>query len=1107
MKKHLSSFSGWLSAVALLLISDFSFAQTSQQLTKEQWEAAKLQHQLDGKAPATFLTNDSSHVVARISPNVPVHPASNTCSCWQQRDASFSVVPFSGYIGPDYRNDDGFTNSIPIPFNFCLYGTTWNSLFVNNNGNVSFGASYSTFTAQGFPNASFIMVAPFWGDVDTRNPASGLVYYKITPTYMIVQWDSVGYYGNHADLRNTFQLIITDGSDPIVPNGNVSFCYKDMQWTTGDASSGVGGFGGFDAIVGANKGDGVNYIQFGSFNQPGSVYNGPLGVNSGIDWLDNQSFTFDACTNSNNIPPTPSGFNACDTFRICQNDTLPLNVQFFSPEANQNTVITVNSIGVNGYTIVSNTPGNTAQLISYLLGQANNIGYNTITITATDNGSPAATTVITIVIEVTASPTTSAVSTPTTCSANNGTATVTATGGSGTYSYSWNPSGQTTATATGLGSGTYTCTVTDLVSGCASTQTVVVPNTGNLTVTSTQNNVSCFGGTGDATVTPNGGQGPYTYSWSPSGGTAATATGLAAGSYTCTITDANGCIVTQVITITQPAGMTIAMTTTNVLCNGQANGSASSIVSGGAPSYTYAWAPSGGNGSSASNLNAGTYTFAVTDANGCTQTQLATITEPAVLFDSVSVVPVGCFATGSATAWTSGGTGPYTYLWQDFSTSSTDNNLTAGTYTVQITDANGCTYVDTAVITSVNPIVSTQTVNNITCFGAGNGSATVTPSGGTAPYTYFWSPSGGNNATATGLSSGTYTCTITDANGCTGTATVTVIEPSLLTSTSSSSNVSCNGGADGTGTVTPAGGTPGYTYAWAPSGSGSTAQGLTAGSYTITVSDANGCVTTQTITITQPTVLNVNMVGDSACVGSVSTISATGSGGSAPYTYAWSNGPTTASQNVILNTTTNYTVTVTDANGCQTTGTTLVSVNPLPIASITTNAVNGVYTVDPSQQLCFFGPSNGISAWSWLLQPGTSNLQSPCVNITAADTGTYCAQLIVQNIHGCLDTANVCVEINNVSYSIPNVYTPNGDGNNDVFIITNTGMKSLHCIIYDRWGVLIYEWDSPTGYWDGRTKSGKEAVDGVYYWTVDMMDYSGKEYADHGFVHLIRGGK
>ena len=136
-------------------------------------------------------------------------------------------------------------------------------------------------------------IAPFWADVDTRNTASGLVYHKIEPRRITIIWDHVGYYGSHADKLNTFELILTDATDPLVGIGrNACFSYDDMQWTTGDASSGSGGFGGFAATVGVDKGDGVNYIQIGRFDHPGTDYDGPFGINDGISYLDNKEYCF-----------------------------------------------------------------------------------------------------------------------------------------------------------------------------------------------------------------------------------------------------------------------------------------------------------------------------------------------------------------------------------------------------------------------------------------------------------------------------------------------------------------------------------------------------------------------------------------------------------------------------------------------------------------------------------------------------------------------------------------------------------------------------------------------------------------------------------------------
>ncbi len=702
-----------------------------------------------------------------------------------------------------------------------------------------------------------------------------------------------------------------------------------------------------------------------------------------------------------------------------------------------------------------------------------------------------------------------ALSTPSTCPGCNGTATANPSP-AGTYTYTWQPGGQTTQTATNLCAGVYTVSVTG---GCLTqTTTVTVGNTGNLTCNSNQTNVSCFqGSNGTATVVAQGGTGPYTYSWAPSGGNAATASGLSAGTYTCTTTDANGCVYVSGFTITDPLGMTIAMTTSNVLCNGQSNGSSTAAVSGGSPSYTYAWTPTGGNAATATGLGVGNYSVTVTDANGCPQTQPVTITQPAVLAGVMTTIDIGCASSGSATITMSGGTGPYFYLWSNGGNSSTDINLTVGSYTVTVTDSNGCTFVDTATIISTTGITNTATYTDISCFGLNNGSATITPVGGNAPFTYAWTPFVGNTATVTNLAAGNYTVTATDAGGCTTTATFVLVEPPALTSTGAGTNVSCFGGNDASGTISEAGGTGPYTYVWSPSGGNAqTANSLSAGTYTAVVTDAHGCTTSQTIVVTQPTALIASASSDSACLGQSSTITANGNGGIPPYTYTWSSGPTPTfqSQNLFVSATTTYTVTITDANSCTTTAISTVTLNPSPVASFTSNAINGIFTLTgPNSSLCFTGPA-GMTNWFWDLNgTSTSTAQSPCVPVSSTDVGPYCATLLVTNNHGCMDTAQVCLEINDVYYSIPNVFTPDADGSNDGFMITNMGMKTLRCQIYNRWGELIYEWDGPTGFWDGKTKNGNEAVDGVYYYTVFMADFQDKTYNESGFVQLIRGKK
>lgn len=700
------------------------------------------------------------------------------------------------------------------------------------------------------------------------------------------------------------------------------------------------------------------------------------------------------------------------------------------------------------------------------------------------------------------------VTTQATCPGCNGTSTI-AVAPAGTYSYSWNPSGQTTQTATNLCSGVYTVTVTG---GClTATTTVTVGNPSNLTAVTSQTNLSCFGAsTGTATVNPSGGTGPYTYSWAPSGGTGSTATGLSAGSYTITTTDVSGCVYFNVVNITEPPGMTINTAVTNVACNGQGNGSATATVAGGSPGYLYSWT-SGGSTSTETGLAPGSYSLTVTDANGCAQTQSITVTEPAPLTSTMTTIDIGCAASGSATVLVIGGTGPYTYLWSSGGNSSTDINLTVGTYTVLVTDSNGCTLTDTAIINNVSGITNTSSFADVTCFGLHDGTATIVPNGGSLPYSYTWTPAISSGPTATGIGSGTYTVTATDANGCVTSATFSITEPPNLTTVSAHTNVSCNGGSDGTGTVSPSGGTAPYTYQWSPAGGTSqTSSGLQAGTYTVTVTDSHGCTSLQTVTVTQPVALIASAAGDSVCIGQSATIGVVGSGGVAPYTYLWSSGPTpnSSTQTIVTTTTTTYTVTITDANGCTSASTTTVQINPLPSAAFGTNAVNGVITLNGAgSQACFYGPP-GVASWFWDLNGvATSALQSPCVPLSPADAGAYCASLTVVDSFGCAKTDSVCLEINDVYYSIPNVFTPDNDGVNDGFMITNLGMRTLHCDIYNRWGELVYQWDGTTGYWNGQTKNGNDAVDGVYYYTAYMTDFQDKTYEESGFVQLIRGKK
>jgi gliding motility-associated-like protein len=618
--------------------------------------------------------------------------------------------------------------------------------------------------------------------------------------------------------------------------------------------------------------------------------------------------------------------------------------------------------------------------------------------------------------------------------ANTGSATVTASGGTPGYTFSWSPAVTNTTsgssnTATGLGAGTYVCTITDL-NGCTSTRTVTITQPPALTSSSTQVNVLCNGGnTGSTTVTASGGTPGYTFSWSPAvtnttSGSSNTATGLGAGTYVCTITDLNGCTTTRTVTITQPTAISLTPSSTASTC-GNNNGSVSVTATGGAGGYTYLWTPGSYTTATVNSLGAGSYNVTVTDANGCTATTTATINNSSSIAATNTVTNVLCngASTGSATVTVTGNNGVVTYVWSpNVSSSNTASSLAAGTYIVTATDAMGCVATTTVVITQPTAISSTSTQVNVLCNGGNNGSATVTASGGTPGYTFSWSPavtntSSGNSNTATGLSAGTYVCTITDLNGCTSTRTITITQPPALTNTFTQVNVLCNGGNTGSATVTASGGTPGYTFSWSPavanttSGSSNTATGLSAGTYVCTITDLNGCTSTRTVTITQPPVLThsytqVNVLCNGGNTGSATV---TASGGTPGYTFSWSPAAantTSGSSNTATGLSAGtYVCTITDLNGC--TSTLTVTITQPPALTNTFTQVN-VLCNGGNTGSATVTASGGTPGYTFSWSPAATNTTSGNSNTaTGLSAGTYVCT--ITDLNGCISTRTITI--------------------------------------------------------------------------------------------------
>ncbi|MBS1650976.1 MAG: gliding motility-associated C-terminal domain-containing protein [Bacteroidetes bacterium] len=530
--------------------------------------------------------------------------------------------------------------------------------------------------------------------------------------------------------------------------------------------------------------------------------------------------------------------------------------------------------------------------------------------------------------------------------------------------YSWS-TGSALQTVTGLAPSVYTVTITDFY-GCKSSASVTITQPALLDAAAIASPAKCFGSsTGTATMSVlGGGTPPYTYVWTPSGVTTYTNSGLSAGIYSATVTDANGCVVTRTVNITQPSSVTMVSSTITANCN-QSNGAITTTVSGGTGPYTYTWS-NGATTANLTNVAQGTYTVLVNDNNNCSYNFAVTIPNAAgPLVTIPQSTNVSCFGgnNGMALAQVSGGAaGPGfpTYLWSNGQTSSIATNLLAGIITVTITDAAGCSASTSVTISQPAILAATASGTKPKCFNATNGTATVTASGGTGPYTYNWSPTPGSGGTTTmpsNMSSGNYTVLVTDSKGCMKSTSVALANPAQLLSSISSSSVTCFNACNGTAAASYTNNQGSVSYVWTGGPIPLTTQsvsGLCAGVYSLTVTDANNCTVKSVVTITQPTKLNISIsaVGNVSCAAGTNGFAiASATGGKPAYTYSWTNGQTVATASNLA--AGNYSVTVTDINGC-TTQTNVTITQPLGL-SITVTGTN----------ITCFGLNNGIGKISW----------------------------------------------------------------------------------------------------------------------------------------------
>ncbi|WP_064497411.1 Ig-like domain-containing protein [Dokdonia donghaensis] len=518
---------------------------------------------------------------------------------------------------------------------------------------------------------------------------------------------------------------------------------------------------------------------------------------------------------------------------------------------------------------------------------------------------------------------------------SSGVVQLTVSGGTAPYTYEWSD-GSTAANLEDVAAGSYSVLVTD-ANGCEIQQSFTItepdsPLSINLTRENATTAQNCADGTATAAVT--GGTAPYSYLWS-NGATVASISDLSVGTYSVTVTDANDCELTQsvVVDCINTCDAVIAIgTVIDVLCASEETGSTTVGASSEANPdalFTFTWSngevDAGVTSSTLNNIGAGVYTVSVTiDGTVCQPVeQSVTVSEPSsavgVTISTEDETGPG-LSNGEATASATGGVAPYTYSWSNGATTAQIDNLSPGDYTVEVTDDNGCTVESTVTINpgSCNNLSITTSVENVTCNGFSDGFVGSNTTGGVGPFTYSWS-NGATTENINNVEAGNYTVTVTDTfTNCTAQSTVAVNEPTVLSAGIAVNNVLCFGESTGSLNLTVSGGTLDYTYEWSSGQTIEDLTGLPAGSYSVVVTDGNGCTTTASAVINEPTsavTADVSSTNENGATSNDGTATAIPEGGTPPYTISWSNGETTETISGLD--AGDYTVVITDANGCR----------------------------------------------------------------------------------------------------------------------------------------------------------------------------------------------
>ena len=910
-------------------------------------------------------------------------------------------------------------------------------------------------TCNGYANGQVIVqaynsVAPYTYSVGTGPYSSNDTFSALTPgTYIFHVMNANG--------------CIDDTTITLVDS---QYLHADLAITNitcngGNASIAVTALGGYPAYTYAYNTSA--YGPFGTFSLPAGTYT--LHVN------DQQSCFFD--TTITITQPTPVTITTTTTPATC-NGTATGSVTI---SASGGTPGYTYAVDAGTYGATTTISGLSAGAHTVRVKDANNCIF-TSSITITE---PTAISVDSIRITI-----------PLCWGGNNGSAVIYAAGGTPGYTYAIGAGAySSSSTFTTLSAGTYTLHIKD-ANNCVKDTNIIVADPPSMVPGAAVVPATCQTlANGQVTLSVSGGTPAYTYAMGTGSYTSSNVfSPLASGTYTFHIKDAMGCVKDTTVTVTNSIHVTASFTITQPLCNGDANGVVVVTGASGLSPYTYAlgtgtYSSSG----SFSGISAGPNTFHISDANGCISDTTITVAQPSIVFPVINITRPSCFgySDGAIGVGGTGGTAPYTFALNgtSFITTTSFNSLAAGTDTITIQDAHGCLHDTVITITQPAPLgVSGISVTNVSCNGGADGMVTVTATGGTPAYQYAANAGSYQVSNVlTGFTAGIPVIHVRDANGCTKDTFAIITQPDPLVITGVNiTNPTCEGYADGAFTVTVAGGTTPYRYSTDNISFviSATFNTLTEGSYTIFVNDNNGCIADTSVTLTgyPHIIIDSVLITPAGCAGREDgKVVLVASGGNPPLVYSLNGGAPTLGLNgftaLMAGT---YTATITDNKNCKKDS---IIVVPQPdTLRVRTQVTDNNCTGADVEGAVIANVTGGTGPYTYIWSNDTTGLSF----ITGLANGTYSVR--VRDINNCEDSTSVTVTYDNCCTPyLPNAFSPNGDGNNDVYRMVYKGdITIIDFSIYNRFGERVFHTNNNTDSWNGTYKDEPCDIGSYYYY-------------------------